>query len=163
MSESTGMEMNRRDFVAAAGIAVVGVAVLCQESASAQTTQPSTTAGPIDCGPKANFAKAGPVMTWAKKPHHIIVINENGKLYAPTSRCTHHRCDIVDAGDHFLCRCHHSDFKYDGTVIDGPAHQPLIRYGISLSDSGNVVVDMQQQFPKDQWTDPKSFIDMTAA
>jgi hypothetical protein len=25
------------------------------------------------------------------------------------------------------------------------------------------VVDMQQQFPKDQWTDPKSFIDMTAA
>ncbi|HUB25007.1 MAG TPA: Rieske (2Fe-2S) protein [Tepidisphaeraceae bacterium] len=162
MPERTGMELNRRDFVAAAGIAAAGVALLCQESALAQTTQPSTTAGPIDCGPKTDFAKPGPTMTWVKT-HHIIVMNENDKLYAMTSRCTHHRCDITNAGDHFLCKCHHSDFKFDGTVIDGPAKRPLIRYGIAVDDGGNVQVNTHEQFQQDEWDDPKSFVAMSAA
>lgn len=164
------MSLNRRDFVAATGIATAAVATgmlsTCAcESAEAQTTQPSTQPGNlIDVGDKSTFSADGPTMTWAKSKH-IIPMHQDGKLYVMSSRCTHRRCILTNdkTKNDLLCRCHHSEFKYDGTVIDGPAKLPLIRYGVALDDGGHVQVNMHKQFMQDQWDDPASFIPLPSA
>src|ERR1700722_4874926 len=153
MPQENGSEMNRRDFVAAAAFAGLGMlAVPCLlQDACAQTTQPATKA-PFDVGVKTDFDKDGAYMTWAKS-HRVIIAREEGKLYAMTVLCTHRRAPLVLAGDNLHCPRHNTDFKFDGTVIPntGPAKQPLIRYGISVDDGGHITVDPGKQFQKDQW------------
>ena len=169
MADSNNSEINRRDFISAAALATAGLSVLgfCGglNSACAQaTTQPSAPAGPLDVGPKASFDKDGATMTFVKE-HHVIVMRENGKLYALTSKCTHRGADIQDAGTGLHCPRHNSDFAYDGTVIKGPAktNGTLPRYAISVNDAGNVVVDTSKKFTQDQWDDPASFIAIAPA
>jgi nitrite reductase/ring-hydroxylating ferredoxin subunit len=165
MAESNEPEMNRRNFVmvaAAAAGALAGVSGLPSALGQA-TTQPSTqpsAAGLFDVGLKSDYSKDGATMTWAKRPHVVIVMRENGKIYALNSRCTHKGCPVVDAGGSFHCNCHNSDFNYDGTVIDGPAQTkgPLSRYGISVDDAGHVLVDVHKKFTQAQWDDPASFV-----
>ena len=157
MADSMNLELNRRDFVVAAAAATAGLGMLCgavseadaQDAPPPPATQP---AGPLDVGVKTDFAKDGATMTWVKA-HHVIVMRESGKIYAMTSRCTHKRCDLADATTGLHCKCHNSDFNYDGTVIKGPATKggPLVRYGIAVNDSGHLIVDMSKQFPQDQW------------
>jgi nitrite reductase/ring-hydroxylating ferredoxin subunit len=165
MAQENVTDMNRRNFVTAAAAAGLGMMALpcCLEEACAQaTTQPSSsTKAPFDAGPKSDFAKDGVNMTFAKS-HRTILATEDGKLYAMTVLCTHRRAPLILQGDHLHCPRHNTDFKFDGTVIPntGPAKMPLVRFGVSVNDDGHVIVDPGQQFQKDEWTDPKSFVPM---
>ena len=53
----------------------------------------------------------------------------NGELVAVSARCTHLGCQVKfnDAEETWDCPCHGSRFAVDGTVIDGPATNPLER------------------------------------
>jgi nitrite reductase/ring-hydroxylating ferredoxin subunit len=163
MSQLGDLPLNRRDFVAAAAVAgVCGVCGLTASSALAQaTTQPSSTPL-LDVGPASDYTADGPTMTWADD-HHVIVVRQSGKIFAMTSKCTHHGCVVTDTGSQFNCPCHNSDFQYDGELIDGPAKRALPRYGISVDTDGHIQVDVHKTFPQPKWDDPASFITVPAA
>jgi cytochrome b6-f complex iron-sulfur subunit len=52
------------------------------------------------------------------------------KLYAVSSVCTHKGCAVDWNTDkkEIFCACHGSAFKADGTVVKGPAEEPLKGY-----------------------------------
>lgn len=59
--------------------------------------------------------------------------DETGKLYAVDTTCTHLGCEVVwnDAENSWDCPCHGSRFAYDGSILNGPADQPLQRVNLS--------------------------------
>jgi cytochrome b6-f complex iron-sulfur subunit len=162
MSHEDLAEVNRRDFVTAAAVGLGMLAVpCCLQNVCAQTTQPSAPPVPFDVGPKGDFSKDGPDMSF-EKSHHVILMRQDNKLYVMSSHCTHRGRDLVVQDDHLHCTWHNSDFKFDGTVIKGPARRggPLSRFAISIDDAGHVIVDKSQEFLDDKWDDPKSFVDL---
>jgi cytochrome b6-f complex iron-sulfur subunit len=154
-------DMNRRDFVARAAVAAGlvfcgGAFVRC--AAADDAALPSYSIGAL-----TDYPKDGLFDTY-KKQYKVIVARENGKLYVMTDICTHRggHLNIAPTGDHFICPLHHAQFDDAGNVIKGPAKKPLIRYGVSADDKGNLTVDPTQMFDSDHWTDPGSFVDVSA-
>jgi cytochrome b6-f complex iron-sulfur subunit len=158
MSRNIQSDLNRRDFVtaAAAGIGILAGALGTPAALAQATTQPST-AGPLDVGAKSDYAMDGPVMTWAKDKH-VIVLRETGKIYAMSSKCTHKGCVLDDASDHLTCPCHGSNFGYDGKVTDGPAKRSLVRYAITVNEDGHLIVDTSKTFSESKWDDAACYI-----
>jgi 3-phenylpropionate/trans-cinnamate dioxygenase ferredoxin reductase component len=57
--------------------------------------------------------------------------DEGGQTYELSSRCTHMGCtvDWNDSSKTWDCPCHGSRFGFDGSVVRGPAAEPLERVG----------------------------------
>ena len=53
--------------------------------------------------------------------------------------CTHKGCTIKDTADKFVCPCHGSEFAHDGSVLHGPAKEPLQSFPVT-TDASNVTV-----------------------
>jgi glycine/D-amino acid oxidase-like deaminating enzyme/nitrite reductase/ring-hydroxylating ferredoxin subunit len=53
--------------------------------------------------------------------------DDSGTLYCVSPVCTHMKCDVAfnDAERTWDCPCHGSRFKPDGSVLNGPAREPL--------------------------------------
>lgn len=65
----------------------------------------------------------------------VLIVNlGDNEFSALTSVCTHSNCDRnwTFANDVFTCTCHGSRFSTDGTVINGPALQPLRSFPTTL-------------------------------
>jgi cytochrome b6-f complex iron-sulfur subunit len=45
-------------------------------------------------------------------------------------RCTHQACEVEVQGSRYACPCHGSEFDVQGTVLNGPADQPLQTFKI---------------------------------
>ena len=60
--------------------------------------------------------------------------DEDGEVHAVSAVCTHLSCNVQwnDAERTWDCPCHGSRFDYDGSVIDGPAVEPLSRGDLGL-------------------------------
>lgn len=69
----------------------------------------------------------------------MLVVNTGGSFSSLTSVCTHSGCDRSwsFSNNQFLCSCHGSRFTTTGTVVQGPATQPLTAF--SNSRSGNTL------------------------
>jgi cytochrome b6-f complex iron-sulfur subunit len=77
----------------------------------------------------------------------IFVVHEKEGLYALSAVCTHLGCLSVwkpEAGV-IGCPCHGSAFQRDGSVLAGPAPQPLPWLKMWMSDDGNLMVDRSKR------------------
>ena len=155
-------EMNRREFVAAAAVAACACALSCPFALGAAES------AVVDLGPLSDFAADGPLDKFAKA-HKVLVVRENGRLFAPTALCTHKRAVLVVDNGQIVCPKHDSPFDNQGVPLpqtaDGeetPATQPLERFAISVNAQGRVIVDRSKRFGRDQWDDPASFIKVDA-
>jgi Rieske Fe-S protein len=158
MSDSS--EMNRRTFLAATATAAAALALPVLPTAAladAPTSAPANS-NQFDVGPLSNYNHDGVTSTWAAKPKAFFVIRNEGKLYASSSLCTHRRCVLTAKPDELYCKCHQSEFSFEGTVTDGPAKRSLERYAISTSGDNHVMVDKSSSFSEANWDDPASFI-----
>jgi cytochrome b6-f complex iron-sulfur subunit len=62
------------------------------------------------------------------------------KLVAVNATCTHRGCKVnwQAKSKQFACRCHGSAFKFDGSVVNGPASKPLASFKVKVE--GNSVL-----------------------
>ena len=90
------------------------------------------------------------------------IVRYNGEIYALSTTCTHLGCtpNWLESEQKFKCPCHGSGFKITGVNFEGPAPRPLERWGISIAEDGQLLVDKSKKFQKEmgQWDSPESYI-----
>ncbi len=152
MSEELQADLNRRDFLAAAAAITCGCAMGCPsafakgEDDDDDEDVPKVPVGPVDVGPLGGFDKDGPNEKWIKD-RHMIVVRENGKLFAISAICTHKQALLKIMDNQVYCGRHKSRFNYEGTPVPksngkmGQAKKPLSHYAISVNADKHVIVD----------------------
>jgi nitrite reductase/ring-hydroxylating ferredoxin subunit len=74
----------------------------------------------------------------ADRKRRISVARVDGRLYAFDDSCTHLQCPLSGGrltGTTIMCQCHGSRFDITtGTVLNGPATEPLQTYEVSEVD-----------------------------
>ena len=73
--------------------------------------------------------------------HRLYVIRNANAFHVISAICTHLGCNVQWKGTEFDCPCHGSRFNPDGTVISGPAPQPLPWFEANESPDGFLQVD----------------------
>lgn len=81
-----------------------------------------------------------------------LVRLQDGGLLAVYRRCTHLGCSVTyePASSQFVCPCHGSEFTMQADVINPPAPRPLDLFALSISDTGEVVVDTSKPIERDR-------------
>lgn len=81
---------------------------------------------------------------------HAWLGRDAAGFYAISGVCTHLGCLVRREDDQLACPCHGSRFAPDGSVVQGPAVQPLHHVDVSLSTDNRLVVDTQVTVPSQQ-------------
>ncbi len=78
-----------------------------------------------------------------KPAERFFIVRAKDRVYALTARCAHLGCTVnwFPGLGIFKCPCHGSHYRSDGTNFAGPAPRPLDRLAISLSATGELVVN----------------------
>ncbi|HEV8247269.1 MAG TPA: Rieske (2Fe-2S) protein, partial [Polyangiaceae bacterium] len=70
-------------------------------------------------------------------------------VYAMTLTCPHAGCNMATQGsvsfDGVFCACHGSRFTRDGDVSQGPAHDSLVHFAVSIDVDGNLTIHGGQE------------------
>jgi len=107
----------------------------------------------------------GEVSEKFKESQRVWIIRNPDGLYALSAICTHLGCTPrwLKTEDKFKCPCHGSGFKRSGVNFEGPAPRPLERVKISLSPTGEIVIDKSQTFREErgQWGKPDAYLHLT--
>lgn len=94
--------------------------------------------------------------------YRIWIVREFDRLYVIEAKCTHLGCtpNWLESEKKFKCPCHGSGFTPDGINIEGPAPRPLERFKITLTEEGQIVVDMAVRFrgERGEWGKPGAYI-----
>ena len=92
-----------------------------------------------------------------KQDERVWIIREEQGIYVLFAKCTHLGCTPrwLAAEDKFKCPCHGSGFYKSGMNFEGPAPRPLDRFGVSLNETGQLVVDKSKVFKMRPGTEPE--------
>jgi cytochrome b6-f complex iron-sulfur subunit len=114
----------------------------------------------VKVGPPESFEEGKVVEKF--KDQNMWVVRNNGVIYALSTTCTHLGCtpNWQENNQKFKCPCHGSGFYISGINFEGPAPRPLERWGVSVGDDGQIVVDKSKkfQYERGDWTNTESFI-----
>ncbi|WP_445255728.1 Rieske (2Fe-2S) protein [Nocardioides aurantiacus] len=123
------------------GVLGVGVGVPLVAACGSGSDSSSSGSGDSSGG---STTSAGPITTTSKVPvgGGVILAGEKvvvtqpteGEFKAFTAVCPHQQCLVTSIKDEEIdCSCHGSKFSItDGSVIDGPADQPLSEMTVSV-------------------------------
>ena len=104
----------------------------------------------------------GEVSERFKQEQRVWIIREADGFYALFAKCTHLGCTPrwLKVEEKFKCPCHGSGFRKTGINFEGPAPRPLERWGVSIGDDGQLVVDKSKkfQYERGDWSNPESYI-----
>jgi cytochrome b6-f complex iron-sulfur subunit len=75
----------------------------------------------------------------------VCIVREGSKVAAISTTCTHLGCIVTPSGTGFQCPCHGSQFDVDGNVTGGPAPKALSWYQVTLTPSGELEVDKDNE------------------
>lgn len=67
-----------------------------------------------------------------------VIYNREGGIFAYSLVCTHLGCKIEESGEEFACPCHASRFDKDGTVLQGPAQNPLKKLRVDVLEDNTL-------------------------
>jgi Rieske Fe-S protein len=100
------------------------------------------TGGIVDGGAASDF----PVGDLAAVPGEGVAVGRDADgFYALSTICTHQGCDMASQGsvstNGLFCACHGSRFDPNGVVLQGPAHQDLPHYAVTIDDQGTIQID----------------------
>jgi len=152
MSPSNADQVNRRDFMKTAIIAVGGVI-----GGTIGISAIPYIIGPALKKDQENWIRIGAVTKveldtptlfktnietqtgWISSEEEIsvYVLTENGQEYTAMSNvCTHLGCRVrwIPEQGKFFCPCHNGVFSKDGSVVSGPPPRPLDRFETKVED-----------------------------
>ena len=73
---------------------------------------------------------------YQKKKAPLIVWNQDGRIRAFSSSCTHRGCKLnVPSNGRIQCPCHKAEFNQNGVPVKGPAKEPLKEYRVERTES----------------------------
>jgi cytochrome b6-f complex iron-sulfur subunit len=97
-----------------------------------------------------------------KDTERVWICRDEEKIFALVAICTHLGCTPrwLAAENKFKCPCHGSGFTFQGINFEGPAPRPLERAKISLTETGELLVDKGTtfRFENGDWDKPEAFI-----
>ncbi len=147
--------MDRRAFLLRVGVGALAsslpVAIAaCTPDSTQPTAQqpaqpnPSAVSGFTAVGTMQDLDKNGFIQDKKFAAGPLLIVrdpSDKTKLLAFNATCTHKGC-VVDWSDQskgFLCPCHATEFKADGSVAKGPATQPLAKFAVKTEGSSILV------------------------
>ncbi|CAN5565657.1 hypothetical protein BH09PLA1_BH09PLA1_26700 [soil metagenome] len=167
-------EVNRREFVVLGASVAAGCAcAFCcaevlagpdEKAATRPATRPTGgggSAGKVDIGRLSDYSADG-ITEKFMRPNKFAVVRADGRLFACSARCTHKFSPLRVRDGHFACPSHGSEFSVQGTVTHGPAKESLVRYAISRSAAGKLIVDTSKSFREKDWDKLEAFIELKA-
>ena len=77
--------------------------------------------------------------TGARDRVFVLAIGD-GQFAAVSSRCTHRGCTIDVTGQQLVCPCHGSTYTRGGTVLRGPAEEPLRAFPTVVTSDGAIEI-----------------------
>ncbi|MEV5961455.1 Rieske (2Fe-2S) protein [Kribbella sp. NPDC051952] len=125
--------MDRRT-VLAAGAAALGATVTgCSQYGEPEADPPQSAPANVVLGKTGDIPVGGGKIF---APQQVVVTQPTqGTFKAFTSICTHQQCPVASVADGTInCDCHGSKYAVaDGSVVNGPAPQPLAPKQITVS------------------------------
>ncbi|MEM9275488.1 MAG: Rieske (2Fe-2S) protein [Cyanobacteria bacterium P01_F01_bin.143] len=143
--------MERRKFLSWVSVGMLASSLpmtiaACSSGTSSSTTtaEPEVSAAPeIDSTPDAEgFVAVGTNQELNTKGFlydkqlEVIIVSNGSQIAALNPACPHQGCDVdwkSNTGE-LVCPCHGSKFGIDGSVITGPAQEPLTVYEFKTED-----------------------------
>ena len=80
--------------------------------------------------------------TGERDPLYVLALGDN-RFAAVSPVCTHRGCTVELQDEHLVCPCHGSTYDRNGTVLRGPAEQPLRRYRVRVQ-SGVIEIALRE-------------------
>jgi menaquinol-cytochrome c reductase iron-sulfur subunit len=165
MSNDT-RQSDRRDFLLKLGTGAGFAAITVQASASLRSLVPNVSYDApttVKLGPPSEFPDGLKFLS----DERVYVFREGNTFHAVSAVCTHLGCTVraealanpqtsttdgapLRLTHRFLCPCHGSEYKGDGTNVAGPAPKPLAWFRLSLApDDGQLVIDLADEVGRD--------------
>ena len=155
---------SRRDFFGRMGWVGFGVFSLTTVLAGVRSAFPRVLFKPetaFKAGPIDDFV-VGEVNEKFKAEHRVWIVRTAKGIYALFAKCTHLGCTPrwLKAEAKFKCPCHGSGYYISGVNFEGPAPRPLERCRVSLTDDGQVLVDVGVRYRQERgdWDKPGAFL-----
>ena len=132
--------MDRKEFLSLVGVGTAGLACgACFEACAADdeiASPPTNVDFTLDLTAPENTPLTN-VGGYIYKDRIIVAHVKSGSYAAVSSICTHAGSTVYYdlTLDRFHCPNHGSNYLTDGTVANGPAPSPLMRYNTTLSGS----------------------------
>ena len=166
MSDTVLPHPDRRDFLLRLGAGAGVVAIGTQAVASLRSLVPNVSYDApttVKLGAPSEFPDGLKFLP----DERLFVFREGTTFHAVSAVCTHLGCTVraealssaqtTDVGGtptrlshRFLCPCHGSEYRGDGTNVAGPAPKPLAWYRLTIAaDDGQLVVDLADQVNRD--------------
>jgi len=124
--------ISRRSLLATAGLAAAAVGGLSACGGGGDDAPASGgSAGPVTARTSEIKVGGGAVFAAGQA---VVTQPTAGEFKAFSSICTHAGCPVAEVTDTINCNCHGSKFSItDGSVVNGPATQPLAARTVTVS------------------------------
>lgn len=126
------------------GVTIVGViaplASACSDSTSGPN-QPTTGDVEFDVSGLTQNGQGMLTDSSGSDGFPVLIVRLGPDQYtALSTRCTHQSCEVnLPQGNEISCPCHGSRYGLDGTLIQGPAENPLKSYQLTYDASARTV------------------------
>ncbi len=137
-------KMNRRDFLSWLGKGLLGASGLLGflglgRFLSYQPDPPPQTR--FDLGPASQYPPGS--STLVEEAQSVLLSTGSG-YRALSLVCPHLGCILASENDGYACPCHGSRFTLDGSLLNGPADQPMRELKVELTPDRRLVLDTSE-------------------
>ncbi|BAZ46751.1 Rieske [2Fe-2S] domain-containing protein [Chondrocystis sp. NIES-4102] len=135
--------MKRRNFINWVGLGLLAsnfpVALAACSKSDTNTSNVNNQAKFVSLGSSEELQKNGYILN--KESEIIVVKDNNNKISAVSSICTHRGCTVEWQKDSstLFCPCHNAKFATDGQVVAEPAKVALPTYQVK-EENGEILV-----------------------
>jgi menaquinol-cytochrome c reductase iron-sulfur subunit len=157
---------DRRDFLLKIGTGAGIAAITVQAGASLRSLVPNVSYDApttVKLGPPVEFPDGLKFLP----DERVLVFRDGNTFHAISAVCTHLGCTVraepmsnaetiesdgapLKLTHRFLCPCHGSQYRGDGTNVAGPAPKPLAWFRLSIApDDGQLVIDLADEVARD--------------